>query len=207
MVNRNDPNYDKDKVYCPISLEIMQHPIQIFPSGKYYELASILKSIGSPLGLVCPTTRLPIEKFRYDQELKKLLDTEYQHAPDRFQPYDHILLINDLEQLLDVEQQHQKNKKNLFLAHLNIDFGLSISLSGISWAALQLLSNHDIIDLNDGASFLFAAAAGLIDYSLRKITNSEFGLFSVPIRTIQSAHQLFTLDMDAQREEMLNLRV
>ncbi|MFZ2315561.1 MAG: U-box domain-containing protein [Gammaproteobacteria bacterium] len=202
MINRNDANYDKDKVYCPISMEIMYHPVEVLPSGRHYELALLIESIRSQLGLKCPITKLPIQAVKYDLSLKTQLDAEYSNADDRYEEYSRI------EAMLTLQSQITIKKNPVFSFGVGTDFGFSFSLFGISLGIIQLLCSYNDAEISDGLCYLFAASLGTIDYGLRKMTGSHFGVFTVFTNTAKSAYQIFRGDVsDEQREELLDLRV
>ena len=184
----------------------MYHPVEVFPSKKHYELALLIESIRSPLGLVCPITRLPIQAVGYDQDLKAHLDATYSNHADRYKEYSRITSLLTLQSTITIKKNplYALCKRACF----DTDLGLSTSLAGISWGVIKLICSYDIAEMNDGACYLFAASLGVIDYGLRKMTNSHFGLFTVLTNTAKSAYQIFSIDMnDEQREMLLNLRM
>lgn len=64
----------------PVSGSIMENPVKILPSGKYYDKSTIdnLKTSGAPF--ICPLTRQPITKVEDAPEKKKEIEAFLQNA-------------------------------------------------------------------------------------------------------------------------------
>lgn len=103
-----DLTNDYDLIYCPISLQIMRHPVRL-STGNYYELAYILESV-KKRGFFCPKTRLPFTSFTLDAQLKNRLDAQFSNNDDRYDDYSAEPLENELKMLLKANNNIFSNR-------------------------------------------------------------------------------------------------
>jgi hypothetical protein len=92
---------DEDHIHCPISLQIMRHPI-LASDGRHYELAQLLDSIKRQ-GLISPVNRDPLTSVLYDLGLQASLEKTFVDG-DRYPNYDRAAGMGELDALF----QHQR---------------------------------------------------------------------------------------------------
>jgi hypothetical protein len=92
---------DEDHIHCPLSLEIMRHPILV-SDGRHYELTELLDSI-KRYGLVSPVNREPLTYAVYDRGLEASLAKTFKDD-ERYKAYDRTADLLELENLFQRDQ-------------------------------------------------------------------------------------------------------
>jgi hypothetical protein len=92
---------DEDHIHCPISQEVMRHPI-LASDGRHYELTELLTWIKRK-GLESPVNREPLNAVLYDLGLQASLEKTFADS-DRYPNYDRTAGLRELDTLF----QHQR---------------------------------------------------------------------------------------------------
>ena|SRR3989338_50483 len=163
---------DSDLITCPLSLQIIRHPILV-SDGYHYELNELCKLLfhnpcNNPLS--SPITKEMLTAFTYDTHLKSSLDETYgEKHPDRYESYEKEPGLTQLKNRLE-------GQKNAWKISLN----KSIFLGGLVGSATFLLLLEHLTEAplpTTSYALNLAFLSGLSDYLCRHLSQHQFGLF------------------------------
>jgi hypothetical protein len=170
MISSNlDLTNDDRSFTCPISLQIMRHPV-CTSSGMKFEL-KMLHEVIKRGDFYCPLTRKLITEIHYDEALKKTIDATYNESEDRFEEYDKNKYLISLSSFLNPLRYSIISSCLSGLCFGIIMYVISKNLFFLNGTNEKIES--DLINVSMLVSFFIAAA----DLSTRMRSQHRFGLF------------------------------
>lgn len=202
-----------DEEMCIVSTCAIRHPIKVLPSGKFYELNTLLEWLkkSNTDDYLCPLTRTPIISFLYDKEFKKQLDEKYKNHDDlRNEDYIPKSYLEELEKLnkeliakrfphVQIPNHRHDDDRNA----QSINKMKSVLLGSSYFLLLTILN---ILKENTETSYfldaLLACTLGSLDYGVRYKTGA--GLPSHFFRLFIQGEILLLFDEAEENQENLN---